>query len=139
MPEQSRKASHLAGLAPQKSAPNVLVVEDEVLIRLDIADELRVSGFCVIEAASAEEALDLLASGSQVDVIFSDYRLHGALDGWALRNAVREEYPDLPFILTSAQVPPAEARAEGIPFVSKPYEPSRVVALISKTTNEDTT
>ena len=108
-----------------------------MLIRLDIADELREADFHVIEAASAEEALDLLASGAQVDVIFSDNRLQGALDGWALRHAVRERYPDLPFILTSAQQPPAEAYAEGVPFVPKPYDPTRVTALIGRTTHRD--
>lgn len=109
-----------------------------MLIRLDIADELRESGFHVIEAASAEEALDLLASGAVVDVIFSDNRLQGVLDGWALRDAVRERYPDLPFILTSAQQPPAAARDEGVPFVPKPYDPTQVAALIGQTTQKDT-
>ena len=108
-------------------------MEDEVLIRLDVAEELRVSGFCVVEASSAEEALDLLASGLQVDVVFSDYWLLGALDGCALRKAVAERYPGLPFILTSAQEPPADVITAQVPFLPKPYDPATVASLLTLT------
>jgi DNA-binding NtrC family response regulator len=133
--DQDRKTSHLAGLAQPQSepVPIVLVVEDEVLIRLDVADELRLSGFSVVEASSAEEALDLLASGLQVDVVFSDYWLLGALDGCELREAVEARYPGLPFILTSAQEPPADVITAQVPFLPKPYDPANVASLISNT------
>jgi CheY-like chemotaxis protein len=55
----------------------VLVVEDEVLVRLMIAEELRSAGFQVIEAADADEALAVLANITDVSVIFSDIRMPG--------------------------------------------------------------
>ena len=78
-----------------------------MLIRLDVAVELRLPGLNVLEALSAEEALDLLASGSRVEVVFSDYRRSGTLDGWKLRGILKKQHPHLHFILTSAQRPPA--------------------------------
>jgi two-component system, response regulator PdtaR len=108
----------------------VLVVEDEVLIRLDVAEELRLAGYSVLEAASAEEALDLFAAGSPVDIVFSDFQLLGVLDGWELRAALAEIHPRVPFILTSAQAPPDEAKAEALPFIPKPYCPEAVIEAI---------
>lgn len=133
LPEQHRKTRHVYECDAYVSADTgvVLVVEDEVLIRLDVAEELRVSGYSVFEASSAEEALDLLAAGLQVDVIFSDFRLLGTLDGWQLRMAVERQYPGPSFILTSAQDPPSEAKNGTVPFVPKPYQAADVADLIS--------
>lgn len=144
MPDQNRKLRHLHERDTQVSAATgiVLVVEDEVLIRLDVAEELRMAGFAVFEASSAEEALELLASGLQVDVIFSDFRLLGPLDGWQLRKAVARQFPGPSFILTSAQDPPAEAKTEArsgtVPFVPKPYQPAHVADLISSLSDRQT-
>lgn len=119
---------------PDAPKPTVLVVEDEVLIRLDIADELRRAGYLVLEAARAEDALRLLRSGHPVDVVFSDYQLQGALDGWDLRRALAAEFPQLPFILTSAQALRPEWRDSAVPFLPKPYEPKAVLAAIGHAT-----
>jgi CheY-like chemotaxis protein len=57
---------------PQKSPACVLVVEDEILIRVLIVDELRAEGFTVVEAATAAEALSYFQAGVQVDLVLSD-------------------------------------------------------------------
>ncbi|MDG4650645.1 response regulator [Roseibacterium sp. SDUM158017] len=114
----------------------VLVVEDEVLIRLDVAEEIRLAGLDVLEASSAEEALDLLAAGSRVDVVFSDYQLSGTLDGWKLRSILKERHPHLHFILTSAQRPPGDVKDAQVRFFPKPYHAPSVVDAISKVTEE---
>lgn len=110
----------------------VLVVEDEVLIRMDITDELRQAGYMVLEAKSVEEAQQLLAAGPSVDVVFSDYQLLGRLDGWDLRRIVSSGYPGTGFILTSAQNLRPEWRDDGVLFVPKPYSHAAVLSLIGR-------
>jgi PleD family two-component response regulator len=58
----------------------ILVVEDEVLVRMVIADQLRNAGYTVIEAADAQQALDTLAHGFDVKLVMSDIQMR--LDGW---------------------------------------------------------
>jgi CheY-like chemotaxis protein len=108
----------------------VLVVEDEALIRALIAEELRLEGFSVIEAGRADEALTYIKAGEQVDLIFSDIRMPGLLDGLQLAEILRDNYPDIPVILTSGNVPP---RHDGIvvAFVPKPYDVTQTIALMS--------
>ena len=55
-------------------AARILVVEDEALIRVLIAEELRLEGFRVIEADRADDALTYIKAGEQVDLVFSDIR-----------------------------------------------------------------
>jgi CheY-like chemotaxis protein len=80
----------------------VLLVEDEVLVRLMIADKLRNAGYTVIEASSAQEALEVLRhTNVAVRVILSDIQMPGALDGVGLARKVRSEYPAIKIVLTS--------------------------------------
>src|SRR5438874_384004 len=73
-----------------KPAPTtILVVEDEVLVRMLIADQLRNAGYSVIEAADADEALALLAHTFNVNVVLSDVQMPGSLDGAGLARIVR--------------------------------------------------
>jgi two-component system, response regulator PdtaR len=62
----------------------VVVVEDDIWIRLMISDELRGAGFEVIECGSADEAIDLLRGGTRVSTVFSDIRLPGSINGLGL-------------------------------------------------------
>jgi two-component system, response regulator PdtaR len=73
----------------------ILVVEDEVLIRALIAEELRLEGFSVIEADRADDALTYINAGDQVDLVFSDIQTPGSLDGLQLAEIVRDNYPDI--------------------------------------------
>jgi CheY-like chemotaxis protein len=59
---------------PQPRTARILVVEDEVLVRALIAEELRLAGFSVIEADRADDALTYIKAGEQVDLVFSDIR-----------------------------------------------------------------
>jgi two-component system, response regulator PdtaR len=72
----------------------ILIVEDEALVRLDAADFLRQGGYWVQEAANASEAMELLQSKCNVDLLFTDINLGKGLDGiqlalWALANIPR--------------------------------------------------
>ena len=94
---------------PKERCPAVLVVEDEVLIRLVIADYLRECGFKVYEAATALEAIEVLESDqASIDLVFTDIRLPGEINGFALGQWVRANRPGLPVILTSRATRMAE-------------------------------
>lgn len=104
----------------------VLVVEDEILIRVVIADYLRSCGYRVIEAASADEAIVILQHTElEVDVVFSDIEMPGSMDGFELSKWLRANRPGVDVILAGSVARAADAAGdlcESGP-VPKPYEP----------------
>jgi two-component system, response regulator PdtaR len=122
-------------LAPAK--PTVLLVEDEILIRMMIAEELREHGMDVLEASRAEEAVILLESALPVDLVFTDVHLPGAMNGLALAEHVRARYPRLKLIVTSSQRPAQIADH----FIPKPYDLRAVIrqveALLAPFSDDD--
>lgn len=81
----------------------VLVVEDEVLVRLPIADYLRDAGYAVVEAGNAAEALEVFASDEPVDIVFTDVQMPGAMDGLMLVRWVYEHRPGTQVLVTSGK------------------------------------
>lgn len=110
----------------------ILIAEDEFIIRLTIAEFLRDQGYDVIEAGNADEALDVLKAGIPVSLVFTDVRMPGSMDGCALAQKVRAEWPATPVILTSAfSESLLSARSVSQDFVvPKPYRPQAVLAAI---------
>jgi len=126
-----------ANLNPVAPSPQtVLVVEDEVLIRLVIAEYLRECGYRVHEAANADEAVAVLESPHViVDVVFSDVMMPGSMDGFGLARWIRANRPQIDVVLTSSIDRSAEiagALCEAGPMLAKPYEPQRVVDRIKQ-------
>ena len=119
----------------QKSPACVLVVEDEILIRVLIADELRTEGFSVIEAATADEALSYFQAGVHVDLVLSDVQLPGALNGIDLIQRLRAEAPGLPTVLTSGHSPGVHAADA---FLPKPYDIEQAIALVAALLQKET-
>lgn len=115
----------------QASSANetVLVVEDEVLLRLVVAEYLRDCGYRVIEAANADEAVLVLKDPRMViDVLFSDIDMPGSMDGFGLAQWTRSNRPELEIILTGSvprTVNAAATLCEEGPL-PKPYEPQSV-------------
>jgi CheY-like chemotaxis protein len=131
MSSSSTAVVQVEALDPERS--HILVVEDEVLIRMVISDALRDEGFTVIEAFNADEAADILMAGKLVDLVFSDVRMPGSLDGVGLLAFVKEHFPQLPVILSSAHLEPSVALTGGARhFLSKPYKVGTVVDLIAE-------
>jgi DNA-binding response OmpR family regulator len=119
------------GLDMTESGPiHVLLVEDELLISEWAAQALSEQGFAVQTATNATDALMHLAS-DQVDVLFTDINLPGAMDGAALARRARELMPDLTVIYASGRVGvlAPEARVPGAIVVPKPYQPELVGRL----------
>ena len=90
----------------------ILVVEDEVLIRALIAEELRLEGFSVIEADRADDALTYIKAGEQVDLVFSDIQTPGSLSGLQLAEILRDRYPAFPSF-SHQEMPSQGAPAHG--------------------------
>lgn len=121
-------------------APVVLVVEDEMIVRLAVSSYLRDQGFTVVEAVGGAEAQALIEAGLAVDLVFTDINMPDG-DGislalWLATNGVRA-----PIVLTSA-LPASldQARRAGVnarAFVTKPYVEEALVqqfrALLQKT------
>jgi len=108
--------------------PVVLVVEDEMLIRMDAAGIVRGAGFEVLEAANAAAAIKILEVRDDIRVVFTDVDMPGSMDGLRLAAAVRGRWPPIELILTSGrQRPDARALPERARFLAKPY-PSHDVA-----------
>jgi len=118
------------GLEPEKLS--VLVVEDEVLLRVMMADELRSNGLSVIEAANADEALTVLRSSAPVDLLFTDIRMPGSMDGLALAALMRAIKPELKIIVASGQSPRSLSRDIADEFFDKPYNAATVVKRITE-------
>ena len=84
-----------SGQANTKAQVTVLIVEDHFWTRYTAAEYFRGSGYRVIEANNADEALNVFASGNRVHVVFSDIQMSGSMDGLALADWIAQRYPDL--------------------------------------------
>lgn len=108
----------------------VLVVEDEVLIRLMIADALRAQGVTVIEASNADEALRVLQSPLPIQLLLTDIHLPSALDGLALAHAARATRPGLKLIVASSHPAGNEVSGLADAFFAKPFVLTAMVARV---------
>jgi DNA-binding NtrC family response regulator len=113
----------------------ILVVEDEVLIRMAIAQYLRDCGYRVVEAVDADEAMAVLSHlEARTDVVLSDIELPGAVDGFGLSKWIREHRPEIQVVLTGT-VPRAVSAAHDLCEegpLAKPYEPQAVLDRIRR-------
>jgi CheY-like chemotaxis protein len=114
----------------------VLVVEDEILIRSAVAEFLRGTGYRVIEAASAAEAVAIFASGIQIDLVFSDINMPGTMDGVGLVRWIADHHPGIHVILTSAISYARRAREIGAGFLPKPYRLAEAARRIGSLLND---
>ena len=117
---------------PALQAPTILVVEDEWLVRDMIARELEDAGYEVFEAETGEAALALMRENRPVDLLFTDIRLPGSVDGWGLAETVRSMRPDLPVIYATGYTVAEPRQVPGSVFLHKPYRPSAVIQAALK-------
>ncbi len=117
------------------SAATILVVEDEDLVREMIAEELQESGYEVLSAACADEALALF-NRQPVSILFTDIRMPGALDGWGLAEEVHRRNPTIKVIYTTGY---SHERPRSVPnslFIRKPYRASEILEAVERLTGE---
>jgi|HubBroStandDraft_6_1064221.scaffolds.fasta_scaffold1229950_2 CheY-like chemotaxis protein len=113
-------------------ARNVLVVEDEEMLREMIVGELGDAGFNVLEAESGEAALALLESDPSIEILFTDIRLAGFLDGWQVAQRARALNPELHVIYASGYTVDRTGQVPDSTYVKKPYLPSAIIDEINR-------
>jgi CheY-like chemotaxis protein len=100
----------------------VLVVEDEMLLRMRAVDMVEDAGFTSVEAVDADQAVAILESRSDIALLFTDIQMPGSMDGLKLAHAVRKRWPPINIILVSGQLKvadldlPADSRFFGKPL-----------------------
>lgn len=112
----------------------VLVVEDDASLREALVDTLELSNISAIEAASGEEALEVLQS-QHADMVVSDVNMPG-IDGHQLLAELRAKYPAIPVALITAYAQVGKAveamRAGAVDYLCKPFEPHQLIDLINQ-------
>jgi CheY-like chemotaxis protein len=109
----------------------VIVVEDETIVRMDIALSLQDEGFTVLEASNADEAIRLLDTHPEIRLMFTDIDMPGSMDGLKLAEAVRNRWPPVNIIVASGHrllrddLLPIEGK-----FFSKPYDHGRIISAM---------
>ncbi len=112
-------------------AQTILVVEDEILIRFILADTLRDIGFQVLEAGDGDEGLQILNSGQMIDLIVTDVRMPGDIDGMELTRRSKSLAPGRPVIVCSAHLYESEALPAD-EFLAKPYSIAALAEAIAR-------
>ena len=97
----------------------VLIVEDDFMVRWPTAEYLRDSGYRVIEAGSAHEAMVVFSRRAHIDFVFSDVHLSSGPTGYEVAHWLGENHPDIPVLLTSGEARPRDAPG-GVPVIPKP-------------------
>jgi CheY-like chemotaxis protein len=114
-------------------ATNVLIVEDNQLLRWCITNCLQQGGFAVTAVNSVQEAIQLNGS-LKPDVLITDMRLGGGTNGFEVLQEVRKRYPGTPALLVSAEADSdliTRAQAAGFDkVIEKPCEMAQVVAAV---------
>jgi two-component system, response regulator PdtaR len=115
--------------------PVVLVVEDDLLIRLHATQIVEGAGFDVIEASNADEAIAILEVRSDITVLFTDIQMPGSMDGLKLAAAVKGRWPPIKIVATSGLV---DVRSDDLPeggrFLPKPYDPALLMTTLRELT-----
>jgi two-component sensor histidine kinase/CheY-like chemotaxis protein len=113
----------------RESATNVLVVEDEMVLRMRAVDIVEDAGFRAIQATNADQALSILEERSDIALLFSDIQMPGSMDGLKLAHAVHERWPSIKIILVSGQLKPTDAETPAdTRFFGKPLGAEKMIA-----------
>lgn len=115
------------------TAPVVLVVEDDWLVRLLAIEIVEDAGFVALEAANADEAIVILERRADIALIFTDVDMPGTMNGLKLAHAVRRRWPPIKIIIVSGKTHLSEADLpSNTRFFSKPYSvPGMITELRS--------
>lgn len=117
----------------QARRPVVLLVEDEALLRLTVAEALEDRGFGVVEAQDGEEALEILRTkGDGIDWLFTDIRLPGTINGWHVAFAFRFIHPLRPVIHVTGWTQDLPPSVAGSLFFRKPYDLDQILGALQR-------
>jgi two-component sensor histidine kinase/CheY-like chemotaxis protein len=113
--------------------PVVLVVEDEMVLRMKAVDIVEDAGYTAIEAVSADEAIGILEAREDISLLFTDIQMPGTMDGLMLAHSVFSRWPHIKIVLVSGQIvvtdeeKPADSR-----FFGKPLTVSKMITELQE-------
>ncbi|KQY23689.1 response regulator [Rhizobium sp. Root482] len=111
--------------------PRLLVVEDDGLIRLDLADILADQGYAVDEAATADEALEFLDATDGIVAVLTDIDMPGSMNGIGFANVAYERWPEIKIVVISGRYNPAAGvLPPGAKFLSKPVSEQMIERVL---------
>ena len=117
------------------SNPVVLIVDDEALIRMPLADELIDSGFEVVEAESGDAAIAILDRGLPVRSVVTDVRMPGKNDGLALARWMARNLPSVPVVIVTGYPLDGDVRSLNpaiLSVIRKPYDTAAIAQLLRR-------
>lgn len=110
----------------------VLIVEDSAMIRMGAVDTVLSAGYEALEAGDADEAVRILDSRCDIDLVFTDVQMPGTMDGIALSHYIRDHWPPVNLIVASGAANLKESMLpEGSRFFSKPYDDDAITDAIA--------
>ena len=113
---------------------SILVVEDDAIIRMSSVAALEDAGFRVFEAQNSADALEMMAAHDEIEILLTDVRMPGSMDGLALVARTQKDYPAIRAIVISGNATAEQACNAGASgFVAKPYLPVTIVRAIHDT------
>jgi DNA-binding NtrC family response regulator len=118
--------------------PTVLVVDDDIIVRVAICENLRDAGFQVLEAASAHDAFGVLLTDMPIHALVTDLQMPGSMDGFGLGLAARGASPDMKILVMSSFLPESTgARLSPFEFIEKPFSPQVLIDRLRAMLSED--
>ena len=109
------------------SRPVVLVVEDELVVRMNAVVIIEESGFEPIAARNADEAINALETRGDIWAVFTDVQMPGQMDGLELARVIRDRWPPVELLVTSGKRNVIQSELpNGARFLPKPYLPSQI-------------
>jgi two-component sensor histidine kinase len=116
-------------MASSQSTARVLVVEDEMMLRMRAVDIVEDAGFNSLEAVNADDALAILELRSDIQLLFTDIQMPGSIDGLKLAYAVHQRWPLIKIILVSGQLKLTDDdKPTGSRFFGKPLDVKYMIA-----------
>ena len=113
--------------SPTTKRPIILIVEDEMLIRMDAIEMIVAAGYEVLEAANADQAIEILEARADIAIVFTDIQMPGSIDGLKLAHSVRHRWPPVKIVTCSGHIAvKQDDLPEGARFVPKPYRNSEI-------------
>jgi CheY-like chemotaxis protein len=111
----------------------ILVVENEAIVRLELVDRLAEMGFVVLVAGDADEAIALLDTHPEIEVMFTDIKMPGSMDGLRLAHHVRGRWPPVRIIVASGRTGTelSELPRDSL-FLAKPYAPETLAGALAQ-------
>ena len=111
----------------------VLIVEDDPLLRMLSGEMIEEDGYDVVEAGHADEAILILESRPDIDIVFTDINMPGSMDGLKLAHYVRDRWPPVRIITTSGRSALAlDVLPSNSQFLPKPYQSSDLTAALHR-------